>query len=84
MPELETPGEHSFVAVDVTVGHAGRMFVVGYDSMDNDRVQVLIFNQKGGLLQFLEVSAPGDQLSAPEPIISVAKRGTSHAWSHIS
>lgn len=65
---------NSFVATDVTAGHAGRMFVVGYDSTDNDRVRVGIFNQKGGLLQLLEVSAAGDQLSAPEPVISVVKR----------
>ena len=65
---------NSFVATDVTVGHSGRMFVAGYDSTDNDRVRVGIFNQKGGLLQLLEVSAAGDQLSAPEPVLSVAKR----------
>jgi hypothetical protein len=65
---------NSFVATDVTVGHAGRVFVAGYDSMDSDRVWVGIFNQKGSLLQLLEVSAAGDQLSAPEPVISLAKR----------
>lgn len=64
---------NNFVATDITVGHAGRMFVAGYDRADNDRVLVRIFNQKGGLQQ-LEVSAPADQLSAPEPVISVAKR----------
>ncbi|MBL1273577.1 MAG: hypothetical protein COB25_014090 [Oceanospirillales bacterium] len=65
---------NSFVATDVAVGHAGIMFVAGYDSMDSDRVKVLLFSQKGGLLQLLEVSAPGDQLLAPEPVISVVKR----------
>lgn len=64
----------SFVATDMAVGHAGRMFVAGYDSADNDRVLVRIFNQKGDPLQELDASAPGDQLSAPEPVISVAKR----------
>lgn len=62
-----------FVATDIAVGHAGRMFVAGYDSANNDRVLVRIFNQKGDL-QELAVSAPGDQLSAPKPVISLAKR----------
>ncbi|WP_417519046.1 Calx-beta domain-containing protein [Marinobacter sp.] len=65
---------NSFVATDVTVGHAGRIFVTGYASVDNDRVMVGIFSQKGGLLQMLEVSGAGDQLSGPEPMISVARR----------
>jgi len=65
---------NSFVATDVTVGHAGRMFVAGYDNTDNDKVLVRIFNQKGGMLQQLDVSAAGDQLFSPEPVIGVAKR----------
>jgi len=72
-PLITNPGG-DFVATDMAVGHAGRMFVAGYDSADNDRVLVRLFDQKGDLLQGLEVSAPGDQLSAPEPVISLAKR----------
>ncbi|MDO6442177.1 hypothetical protein [Marinobacter sp. 2_MG-2023] len=63
-----------FVATDVATGHSGRIFVAGYDSADNDRVLVRIFSQKGGLLQVLDVSGAGDQLTEPEPMISVAKR----------
>lgn len=65
---------NNFVATDMAVGHAGRLFVAGYDSADNDRVLVRIYDQKGGLLQQLDVSAPGDQLSEPESVIGLAKR----------
>lgn len=71
---LNVGSESSFVATDITLGHSGRLFVAGYDTNDSDRVQVRIFSQKGALLQTLEVSAAGDQLNKPEPIVSVAKR----------
>src|SRR5690554_7113347 len=63
-----------FVPTDIAVGHAGKMFVAGYDRTDNDRVKVRIFNQKGALLQQLDVSSAGDQLSTPAPVIGVARR----------
>ncbi|MFP3978617.1 hypothetical protein [Marinobacter sp. KMM 10035] len=63
-----------FVATDVVVGHGGKMFVAGYDSADSDRVFVKIYDQKGNLLQSLSVSAPGDQLAAPDPVVGVARR----------
>ncbi|GGE70176.1 hypothetical protein GCM10011533_23220 [Streptosporangium jomthongense] len=76
--ELVTPlalgSGSSFVATDLAVGHAGRMFVSGYDRTQNDRVQVRIFDQKGNLFQQLEISAPGDQLSEPQVTIDVARR----------
>lgn len=65
---------NGFVATDIAVGHAGRMFVAGYDSTNNDRVLVRIFDQKGDLLQQLEVSDTGNQLTAPNPVIGVARR----------
>ncbi|MGO1461629.1 MAG: Calx-beta domain-containing protein [Oleiphilaceae bacterium] len=71
---LVTNSGNGFVATDVAVGHAGRMFVAGYNSSDNDRVLVRLFDQKGALLQELDVSAPTDQLSKPAPVVSVAKR----------
>ncbi|MBU2873930.1 hypothetical protein [Marinobacter salexigens] len=63
-----------FVPTDIAVGHAGKMFVAGYDRTDNDRVKVRIFNQKGALVQELDVSSSGDQLSTPAPVIGVARR----------
>lgn len=71
---LTIGAENSFVATDMAVGHAGRIFVTGYDSQDNDRVLVGIFSQKGDFLQQLNVSAAGDQLTTPEPVINLAKR----------
>ncbi|MCK0165348.1 hypothetical protein [Marinobacter sp. S6332] len=63
-----------FVPTDIAVGHAGKMFVAGYDRTDNDRVKVRVFNQKGALLQQLDVSSEEDQLSTPAPVIGVARR----------
>lgn len=72
-PLITNPGD-SFFPTDMAVGHAGKMFVAGYDPSDSNRVMVRIYDQKGILFQQLEVSAPGDQLSEPEPVIGLAKR----------
>ena len=71
---LVTNSGNEFVATDIAVGHAGKIFVAGYNSADNDRVQVRLYSQKGDLLQRLDVSAPADQLSEPEPVVGLAKR----------
>ncbi|WP_100640241.1 hypothetical protein [Marinobacter salexigens] len=77
--ELASPltigADTGFVATDVAVGHTGKLFVAGYDNTDNNRVVVHIYDQKGVLVQPpLPVSAAGDPLSAPEPVIGVAER----------
>ena len=76
--ELTTPlvlnASPRFVPTDMALGHEGRLFVAGYDSQDNDRVLVRIFDQRGGLLQQVDVSAAGDSLVAPSPVINVVQR----------
>ncbi|PPI85457.1 hypothetical protein KEHDKFFH_03200 [Marinobacter maroccanus] len=63
-----------FVATDIAVGHDGRLFVAGYDSQDNDRVLVRIFDQRGAKLQQVAISSAGDSLIAPDPVINVVQR----------
>lgn len=63
-----------FVATDIAVGHDGRLFVAGYDSQDNDRVLVRIFDQRGVQLQQVAISSAGDSLIAPDPVITVVQR----------
>ncbi|SNC74917.1 hypothetical protein SAMN04487881_2628 [Marinobacter sp. es.048] len=63
-----------FVATDIAMGHDGRLFVAGYDSQDNDRVLVRIFNQRGGQLQQVAISSAADSLIAPNPVINVVQR----------
>ena len=63
-----------FVATDLALGHEGRLFVAGYHSLDNDRVLVRIFDQGGAQLQQVEVSAAGDNLDKPGPVISMVQR----------
>ncbi|MEC7377965.1 MAG: hypothetical protein VX421_10140, partial [Pseudomonadota bacterium] len=66
-----------FVATDFAMGHNGRSFVAGYDSQDNDRVQVRIFDQRGGLLQQVAVSSAGDSLVEPDAVINTVRRKVS-------
>ena len=63
-----------FVAKDIAMGHDGRLFVAGYDSQDNDRVLVRIFDQRGAQLQQVAISSAGDSLIAPDPVINVVQR----------
>jgi hypothetical protein len=63
-----------FVATDIAMGHDGRLFVAGYDSQDNDRVLVRIFDQRGGQLQEVAISSAADSLIAPNPVIDVVQR----------
>ncbi|KAA1173921.1 hypothetical protein FWJ25_10940 [Marinobacter salinexigens] len=76
--ELVTPlvlnATEDFVATDLVVAHSGRVFVAGYDSANNDQVQVRIFNQKGLLLQNIDVSDPAAVLSSPKPTLSTQTR----------
>lgn len=63
-----------FVATDLAIAHDGRAFVSGYDSLDNDRVRVRIYSQKGSLLQDIAISDPGDSLENPQPVIGTIQR----------
>lgn len=65
---------NGFVATDIAMGHDGRLFVVGYDTQDNDRVLVRIFDQRGVQLQQVAISSAGDSLSTPAPVINVVQR----------
>ncbi|MEE2761849.1 MAG: hypothetical protein VYA91_00090 [Pseudomonadota bacterium] len=71
---LELDSVNGFVATDLALAHSGRAFVAGYDSMDNDRIRVRIYDQKGDLLQDIAVSDPGDSLAGPAPVIATVKR----------
>jgi hypothetical protein len=76
--ELTTPlalnSTDGFVATDMAMGQEGRMFVAGYNRQDSDRVLVRIFDQGGVQLQQVDVSAAGDSLVAPNPVINVVQR----------
>ena len=71
---LAVDSSGGFVATDIAVGHAGRIFVAGYDRTDNDRVRVRIYDQKSNLLQDIGISALGDALYRPRPVIDTVKR----------
>ncbi len=76
--ELTTPlalsGGNGFVATDITMGHDGRLFVAGFDTEDNNRVLVRIFDQRGAQLQQVAISSAGDSLISPDPVINVVQR----------
>jgi len=76
--ELTSPlalnDDNGFVATDVALGHDGRLFVVGYDTQDNDRVLARIFDQRGAQLQQIAISSASDRLVAPAPVINVVQR----------
>lgn len=72
-PLALNPGD-GFVATDISLGHDGRLFVAGYDTQDNDRVLVRIFDQRGTQLQQVDISSASDILSAPDPVINVVQR----------
>lgn len=63
-----------FVATDMSVAHGGRVFVTGYDSLNQDQVLVRIYDQKGNQVQEIEVSAPGDSMVQPEPVVTAIGR----------
>jgi hypothetical protein len=73
-PLVLNPSGDGFVPTDFAIAHSGRAFVAGYDSTNNDHVLVRIYDQKGTLLQEVGVSDPGDELSAPDPVITTARR----------
>ncbi len=66
-----------FVATDLEVAHQGRIFVAGYDSLNNDQVRVRIYDQKRNALQDILISNPADSLSQPTPLIATVKREVS-------
>ncbi|WP_296936294.1 hypothetical protein [uncultured Marinobacter sp.] len=72
-PLLLNDGD-GFVATDIAMGHDGRLFVAGFDSLDNDRVLVRIFDQRGAQLQQVAVSSASDSLVTPEPVLNVVQR----------
>ncbi|WP_417567996.1 hypothetical protein [Marinobacter sp.] len=76
--ELTTPlalnSTDGFVATDMAMGQEGRMFVAGYNRQDSDRVLVRIFDQGGVQLQQVDVSAAGDSLVEPHPVINIVQR----------
>lgn len=76
--QLTTPlalnSTDGFVATDMAMGQEGRMFVAGYNHQDNDRVLVRIFDQGGVRLQQVDVSAAGDSLVTPDPVINIVQR----------
>jgi len=65
---------NGFFATDIALGHEGRLFVVGYDTQDNNRVLARIFDQRGAQLQQVAISSASDSLLAPEPVINVVQR----------
>jgi hypothetical protein len=73
---LNPPGD-GFIPTDFVIAHSGRAFVAGYDSTANDHVLVRIYDQKGNLLQEVNVSDASDQLSTPDPVITTARRKVS-------
>lgn len=73
-PLILNPSMDGFVPTDLVIAHSGRAFVAGYDSVNNDHVLIRIYDQKGTLLQEVNVSDAGDELSAPNPVITTAKR----------
>ncbi|MDX1560089.1 MAG: hypothetical protein R3193_14365, partial [Marinobacter sp.] len=76
--ELTTPlalnVANRFVPSDLAMGHNGRLFVAGYDTQNSDRVLVRIFDQKGALLQEVQVSDASDNLVSPDPVITTVQR----------
>ncbi|MBW0146056.1 hypothetical protein [Marinobacter arenosus] len=70
-------GSDGFVATDFDIAHSGRIFIAGYDSADNDRVRVRIFDQKGNLLQDIAVSDVGEVNNSPQPVIGTVVRKVS-------
>lgn len=72
-----------FIATDIAVDHEGRVFVVGYDSANNDRVRVRIYDQKNSELQDVGISAAGDQLDSPRPVIDTVTREVTENGSRV-
>lgn len=70
-------GSGDFVPTDFDVAHSGRLFLAGYDPLDNDRVEVRIYDQKGNLLQDIEVSDVGEVNDSPQPVIGTVVRKVS-------
>lgn len=85
--ELTTPlalnDSDGFVATDIAMGHDGRLFVAGYDTENNDRVLVRIFDQHGAQLQQVAVSGAGDSLLVPDPVINVVQRKVTQAGTKV-
>lgn len=79
--ELTTPialnPSGGFIPTDLAIAHSGRAFVAGYDSLDNDRVLVRIYDQKGAQLQEVAISEAGDSLVQPRPVITTVQRKVS-------
>ncbi|MBU2952518.1 hypothetical protein [Marinobacter sp. F3R08] len=63
-----------FVATDMALGHDGRLFVVGRDTLDNNRILVRIFDQRGAQLQQVPVPSASTGVLAPDPVIGVVQR----------
>ena len=63
-----------FIPTDIAVGHQGRLYVAGYDDLNNDQVLVRIFDQKGVLLQEVAVTDGATALNKPQPVIHFARR----------
>ena len=66
-----------FVPTDMAIAHNGRLFVVGYDSLDGNRVKARIFDQKGTELQSLDITPSGVTLQPTSPVINTVKRKVS-------
>ncbi len=66
-----------FVPTDMAIAHNGRLFVVGYDSLDGNRVKVRIFDQKGTELQSLDITPSGVTLQPTSPVINTVQRKVS-------
>ncbi|AOY87872.1 hypothetical protein BKP64_06645 [Marinobacter salinus] len=72
-----------FVPTDLALAHSGRTFVAGYDSLDNDRVLVRIYDQKGTQSQEIAVSGAGDSLVQPFPAITTVQRKVSEGTTKV-
>ncbi|MBW7469652.1 hypothetical protein [Marinobacter sp. F4218] len=72
-----------FVATNFAIAHSGRIFVTGFDRLNNDRVLVKIYDQKGNLLQDIGISDAGDVLDSPQPVIGTALRKVSEGASKV-
>lgn len=71
--------ETSFVPTDIALSHDGRLFVTGYDTQDSNRVKARIYDQKGNLLQEVDVTPtanaiPITSIKNGPPVISTVTR----------
>ncbi|WP_336368222.1 hypothetical protein [Marinobacter sp. C2H3] len=91
--ELTTPlalgSDTGFVPTDVTLGQGSRVFVAGYDVTDGNRVGVRIYDQKGGLLQTINVTPSTDtittaDITAAPPVIRTVTREVSEGTSTVN